>query len=222
MPVFCTRGSVSAGAVRRGHARAQAGCDASTPARRAYAALGCQPTTSIGSRQDTRGSSVSHPGCTRDALQRPPAHRRLATLQTKEALERRRLERLEQDERMRKPWQQPPAPKKPILRKGAKSKPSQVRCASDWRGWGWLAFLQHACAPDLRFCRALSCSSAATDAISRRPAAKVSAGGEAEGAAAGPAGFHPPAAPGRRGAEGGGLRTASTIHHHTCRVDACV
>eukprot|EP00198_Chlamydomonas_reinhardtii_P005599 XP_001694935.1 predicted protein [Chlamydomonas reinhardtii] len=46
-------------------------------------------------------------------------------LKTKEALERRRLERVEQDERMRKPWQQPPAPKKPILRKGAKSKPSQ-------------------------------------------------------------------------------------------------
>ncbi|KAG2453152.1 hypothetical protein HYH02_002478 [Chlamydomonas schloesseri] len=46
-------------------------------------------------------------------------------LKTKEALERRRLERLEQDERMRKPWQQPPAPKKPILRKGAKSKPTQ-------------------------------------------------------------------------------------------------
>ncbi|KAG2437348.1 hypothetical protein HXX76_006003 [Chlamydomonas incerta] len=46
-------------------------------------------------------------------------------LKTKETLERRRIERLEQDERMRKPWQQPPAPKKPILRKGAKSKPSQ-------------------------------------------------------------------------------------------------
>ncbi|GLC42031.1 hypothetical protein PLESTF_000112700 [Pleodorina starrii] len=43
----------------------------------------------------------------------------------KEALERRRMERLEQDERMRKPWQQPPAPKKPILKKGAKQKPVQ-------------------------------------------------------------------------------------------------
>ncbi len=36
------------------------------------------------------------------------------------------MERLEQDERMRKPWQAPPAPKKPILRKGEKQKLIQV------------------------------------------------------------------------------------------------
>jgi hypothetical protein len=46
-------------------------------------------------------------------------------LQAKEALERRRLERLADDQRMRQPWQQPEAPKKSILRAGQK-KPKAV------------------------------------------------------------------------------------------------
>lgn len=50
--------------------------------------------------------------------------------QAKEALERRRLERKEEDERMRKPWQQPPEPKKEILRKGAKQKPVKSSAVS--------------------------------------------------------------------------------------------
>ena len=47
-------------------------------------------------------------------------------LQAKAMLERRRMERLEQDERMRKPWQQPPPPKKPILRARQHKKPVQA------------------------------------------------------------------------------------------------
>ena len=43
--------------------------------------------------------------------------------QVKEALERKKMERLESDERMRKPWQQPPPPKKEILRAKQKQKP---------------------------------------------------------------------------------------------------
>lgn len=55
-------------------------------------------------------------------------------LQAKEALERRRLERIADDERMRKPWQQPEPPKKPILRAAQKQKPVPVSvraCCSD-------------------------------------------------------------------------------------------
>lgn len=44
----------------------------------------------------------------------------IALPQAKEALERRRLQRIAEDERMRKPWQQPEPPKKAILRAGQK------------------------------------------------------------------------------------------------------
>jgi hypothetical protein len=43
-------------------------------------------------------------------------------LAAKGALDRRRQERLAEDQRMRKPWQQPEEPKKPILRAGQHSK----------------------------------------------------------------------------------------------------
>ena len=93
-----------------------------------WAAQGVIPLGYGGCLRKSGWLNVSHPGCTRDAS--PERFTWCVVLQTKEALERRRLERVEQDERMRKPWQQPPAPKKPILRKGAKSKPSQVCRAS--------------------------------------------------------------------------------------------
>ncbi|KAJ9508618.1 hypothetical protein QJQ45_012169 [Haematococcus lacustris] len=48
------------------------------------------------------------------------AQKEAEDIKAKQALERRKQERLTDDERMRKPWQQPEPPKKPILRAGQK------------------------------------------------------------------------------------------------------
>ena len=56
--------------------------------------------------------------------------------QTKDLLERRRLDRLAEDQRMRQPWQAPPPPKKPILKAGAKQKKMPLVSPRDKRGPG--------------------------------------------------------------------------------------
>lgn len=53
-------------------------------------------------------------------------------MQAKEKLERKRRARQDEDQRMRKPWQQPPPPKKDILRAKQKQKPVSYSWEEGW------------------------------------------------------------------------------------------
>eukprot|EP00955_Chlamydomonas_euryale_P002086 22968-Chlamydomonas_euryale.AAC.4 len=98
----------------------QAGATTGALYRSALPALVQRPPLPAACRTQTCGHRVL---LRRKYEEREAQLRAAAELEAKEALERKRSARREEDQRMRQPWQQPPPPKKDILRAKQKQKP---------------------------------------------------------------------------------------------------